>query len=64
MEGKSLEQALDAIIKSIDKLDIPITDKVELMTNLKHFLNAEVYRDNIDTLAKKQLERKSKYGRV
>lgn len=61
MEGKSLEQTLDAIIKSIDKLDIPITDKVELMTNLKHFLDPEVYRSNIELLAKEQNQRRKRY---
>lgn len=61
MEGKSLEQTLDAIIKSIDKLDIPITDKVELMTNLKHFLDPETYRNNIELLAKEQNQRRKRY---
>lgn len=61
MEGKSLEQTLDAIIKSIDKLDIPITDKVELMTNLKHFLDPEAYRSNIELLAKEQNQRRKRY---
>lgn len=63
MEDTSLERALDNIIAILDKTEMPIVDKVELMTNLKQFLDAKTYRDNVDTLAKRQLERKMEYGR-
>ena len=62
MEDTSLEKALDNIIAILDRTEMPLVDKVELMTNLRHFLDAKTYRDNVDTLAKRQLERKMEYG--
>lgn len=52
MKKESLEEALDVIIDSIDKSDIDIVDKVELMINLKEFLNKISYEENIKTLMK------------
>ena len=48
MKKESLEEALDLIIDSIDKSNIDIVDKVELMINLKEFLNILSYEENIN----------------
>ena len=61
MEDTSLEKAVNAFIETIDRLEIPIVDKVELMTNLRHFLDPENYRSNIELLAKEQNQRRKRY---
>jgi hypothetical protein len=50
MEKESLNKSIDAIIDSLDKLDIPIEDKVELMINLTKILDHKTYRENINIL--------------
>lgn len=50
MKQESLETAIDLIIDTIDKSDIDITDKVELMRNLKEFLTPENYEHDLKIL--------------
>lgn len=47
-------------IDTIDKLNIPLTDKVELMINLKHFLDTKKYENNIKVLKIEQSKRRNK----
>ena len=57
MKDESLDKALDAFYKTLDKLDIDVADKVELLVNLKHFLDPLRYRDNITLLSNEQRRR-------
>lgn len=50
MKDESLEEALDRCIKAIDESSIEIVDKVELLLNIKNFLEATKYRRNIKVL--------------
>ena len=50
--SNSLEEALNAIIETISKLNINSVDKVELMLNLKNFLDVCSYHNNIEILSK------------
>ena len=51
MYKESLEEALDVIIQSICNLNINQSDKVELLINLKHFLDVNRYQRNIELLS-------------
>lgn len=55
MKNESLEEALDACISSICKLDIDDIDKVELLLNLRNFLSVSKYQHNIKVLEKDRL---------
>lgn len=50
MKDESLEEALDRCIKAIDESSIETVDKVELLLNIKNFLEATKYRRNIKVL--------------
>ena len=50
MQKESLELAINTIIESIEKLDINMYDKVELMINLRNFLDERLYDENIKVL--------------
>lgn len=52
MQKESLEIAVDIIIDALDKSDINIMDKVELMRNLKTLL--ENYEEDIQVLQEHQ----------
>lgn len=54
MKSKSLNQAIDMIIENLDKMDINIQDKVELMINLREFLQPKYYKENIRVLQKER----------
>lgn len=56
MKDESLNKALDSIFETLDKLDIDTTDKVELLINLKHFLDPLKYRGNTFLLSRYQRE--------
>lgn len=56
MEKESLLKARKRIIEAISMLE-PITDRVELMVNLMHFLDDEKYEENIKVL-KLQFDKK------
>ena len=51
MNKESLEKIREKAIEVIDKEDIPITDKVELLLNIYHFLDPEKYNQNIKALS-------------
>lgn len=57
MKSKSLNQAIDMIIKNLDKMDINEQDKVELMINLREFLKPKNYKENIRVLKKERLSK-------
>ena len=57
MKSKSLNQAINMIIDNLDKMDINEQDKVELMLNLKEFLQPKNYKENIKVLEKVRNER-------
>lgn len=50
MQKESLEEALKQCINAIESSNIPIIDKVELLINIKHFLESEKYESNIKVL--------------
>lgn len=50
MKDESLEEALDRCIKAIDESSIETVDKVELLLNIKSFLEVTKYRRNIKVL--------------
>jgi hypothetical protein len=52
MKKESLEEAILMIIDRLDKSDIPVQDKLELMINLRCFLNVDKYENNIKILSK------------
>lgn len=52
MTSDSLDQALEIIIKAIEKSDISVYDKVELLININLFLKD--YEDNIKVLKKRK----------
>lgn len=52
MNKESLEKVQEKVAELLNKTDIPITDKVELLINLIHFLDPEKYEDNIKKLMK------------
>jgi hypothetical protein len=53
MDKESLEKVQDKIADLLNNVDIPITDKLELLINLIHFLND--YDDNIKVLEEHRL---------
>ena len=52
MKKDSLIKAVLIIFDAIDKSDIPLQDKLELMINLRCFLNVDKYENNIKILSK------------
>lgn len=52
MKEDSLIKAILIIVDSLDKSDIPVQDKLELMINLRCFLNVDKYENNIKILSK------------
>lgn len=54
MQKESLKKVQDKIFWIIDSTDIEITDKIELVINLMHFLDPEEYEENIKKLTKKR----------
>ena len=50
MQKESLDLAINTIIESIEKLDINIYDKLELMLNIRNFLDERLYDENIKVL--------------
>lgn len=57
MKSKSLNETIDMIITNLDKMEINQQDKVELMLNLKEFLQPKYYKENIKVLEKARNER-------
>jgi len=52
MKDDSLIKAILIILDILDKSDIPLQDKLELMINLRCFLNVDKYENNIKILSK------------
>lgn len=50
MEEKSLTEAREAILKSLQNCDIDSIDKLELMINLNQLLDEDHYDKDIKTL--------------
>lgn len=57
MKSKSLNQTINMIINNLDKMDINEQDKVELMINLKEFLQPKYYKENVKVLQKERLNK-------
>ena len=57
MKCKSLNETIDMIIENLDKMEINQQDKVELILNLKEFLQPKYYKENIKVLEKVRNER-------
>ena len=57
MKSKSLNQTINMIIDNLDKMDINEQDKVELMINLKEFLQPKYYKENIKVLEKERCKK-------
>ena len=57
MKCKSLNETIDMIIENLDKMEINQQDKLELMLNLKEFLQPKNYKQNIKVLEKVRNER-------
>lgn len=54
MKKESIKYAINIIIEELDKSSMDKLDKVELMINLKEFLNS--YEENIKVLRKVKYE--------
>lgn len=52
MKQESLEKAIELIIEALEKSDIEIVDKTELMLNESKFLDKDKYEKNIKVLQK------------
>ena len=52
MDKKSLEIATNIIINAIAETEMEITDRIELMINLREFLKPTKYEENIKVLRK------------
>lgn len=50
MKNTSLEKATELIFEAIDKSDINIIDKTEILLNIRQFLDKENYRNNVKVL--------------
>ena len=57
MKCKSLNETINMIIENLDKMEINEQDKVELILNLKEFLQPKYYKENIRVLEKVRNER-------
>lgn len=57
MKCKSLNETIDMIIENLDKMEMNEQDKVELMLNLKEFLQPKYYKENIKVLEKERFKR-------
>lgn len=57
MKCKSLNETIDMIIENLDKMEMNEQDKVELMINLKEFLQPKYYKENIKVLEKERFKR-------
>lgn len=57
MKSKSLNQTINMIIENLDKMDINEQDKVELMINLREFLQPKYYKENVKVLQKERLNK-------
>lgn len=56
MDEEELLKALDVIIEALSVSELKLINKVELMINLKHFLNPKKYQENLETLRRKDIE--------
>lgn len=57
MKSKSLNQTINMIIDNLDKMDINKQDKVELIINLREFLQPKYYKENVKVLQKERLSK-------
>lgn len=59
MKDESLINSLDHIMLSLDEAeDINSLDKIEILLNIRNFLDPEHYKDNIEVLEKERIKRK------
>lgn len=55
MKKESLEETILDIINMIDKKEMDLLEKIELMNNLRLFLNPDKYEENVRILEKRRL---------
>ena len=60
MNKENLEKAILIILNSLDKSDIALQDKLELMINIRQFLNVDKYDNNIKILSKENKTNKNR----
>ncbi len=60
MDKQSLEITINDLTDRIMQANIPEQDKIELLINLKSFLDPEMYEENIVVMSKSYEERKWK----
>ena len=58
MQKESLLKVLDLMVDTIVNSDIASQDKVELLINLKYFLDPKDYENNINILSKVQRDKR------
>ena len=56
MKAESLVRALELCVDAISRSDMDTVDKVEILLNLKYFLEIDSYKRNIQLLQQKQKE--------
>lgn len=52
MQKETLEEAISRFIEVVSKMDKPLVEKIELMINVKSFLDPKKYENNIKVLSK------------
>lgn len=63
MKKESLEEAILDIINMLDKKEMDLLEKIELMNNLRLFLNPYKYEENVRILEKRRLDENNIYPR-
>lgn len=63
MKKESLEETILDIINMLDKKEMDLLEKIELMNNLRLFLNPYKYEENVRILEKRRLDENNIYPR-
>lgn len=63
MKQESLEETILDIINMLDKKEMDLLEKIELMNNLRLFLNPYKYEENVRILEKRRLDENNIYPR-
>lgn len=63
MKKESLEETILDIINMLDKKEMDLLEKIELMNNLRLFLNPYKYEENVRILEKRRLDENNIYSR-
>lgn len=63
MKKESLEETILDIFNMLDKKEMDLLEKIELMNNLRLFLNPDKYEENVRILEKRRLDENNIYHR-